>query len=244
MADTPTITPSKLSTTTSSMNNVDKPGIHGAKSYHTSNKSYINIRVFNNHYFALADSGSPYTIVNKKIVPSEQMSNLDDSQDFNLSGATGSKLNILGTMICHITIENETFPCKTLVSENLCETFLIGSDFLTQHCCVLNFANLSFTINNTTVPLLKTSQNKKGPDRSKSMFQKLSESQLKQLLMPFNVTSGTKRTANGATTPRLEYFPQPLHCLKENLTSNAQHSFSMFARERVLFKLLTQMITI
>ena len=161
MADTPTITPSKLSTTTSSMNNVDKPGIHGAKSYHTSNKSYINIRVFNNHYFALADSGSPYTIVNKKIVPSEQMSNLDDSQDFNLSGATGSKLNILGTMICHITIENETFPCKTLVSENLCETFLIGSDFLTQHCCVLNFANLSFTINNTTVPLLKTSQNKK-----------------------------------------------------------------------------------
>ena len=44
-----------------------------------------------------------------------------------------------------------------IVTKNLCESILIGSDFLTQHNCILNFSNLTLSVSDTVIPLLKTS---------------------------------------------------------------------------------------
>ena len=47
-----------------------------------------------------------------------------------------------------------------IVAENLSETILIGTDFLSSNSCILDFANLTMTIADTQVPLLWI-QNKK-----------------------------------------------------------------------------------
>ena len=84
--------------------------------------------------------------------------------EHNLSGANGSKICVKGSLDCFINIQNKEFPCKMIVAKDIYESILLGSDFLTQHGCVLDFSNLILTIGNIRTPLLKTeTYSRKGP---------------------------------------------------------------------------------
>ena len=124
------------------------------------NKSYVQIEIFGEVCYALADSGSPVTLVNYKLVP-QKSRHLIKQTSSNLTGANGSKLKVIGSLDAIITFTPETkqFKNEILVVEDLTETMLIGSDFFTQNGCIINFAKLTFKAKNVEVPLLKISKN-------------------------------------------------------------------------------------
>ena len=114
--------------------------------------------MFDNIYYALADSGSPVTIVDYEIVP-EKFRGLLQPISKNLVGANGSQLDVIGSLKTEIELfpNSPKYETDIIVTKNICETILIGSDFLTQHNCVLDFSNLTLKIRENTAPLLKTS---------------------------------------------------------------------------------------
>ena len=127
-----------------------------------SNKSYVNVDIFDTFYYALVDSGSPVTIIDESVVPETLLSNLTHSS-LNLTSANGTKLETLGNLSVKIGFSEESskLELQAIVARNLCETILIGSDFLTDHSCILNYSNLTFTVNDLTVPLLKAAKSRK-----------------------------------------------------------------------------------
>ena len=67
-------------------------------------------------------------------------------------------------MTVHIGFSEKApkFKVQVIVANNLSETIIIGSDFLAENFCKLDYANLSLTIQDTLiVPLLQSSQQNK-----------------------------------------------------------------------------------
>jgi len=125
------------------------------------NKCYVKIILFNNIFYALADTGSPVTLISSKIIPKNLLQNLTHT-NLSLVGANGTKLDILGNLKVNISFPNEATVINTnlVVVQNLCETILIGSDFLTANSCIINFKDLSLSIGNIKVPLLESVNDK------------------------------------------------------------------------------------
>ena len=71
------------------------------------NKSYVKVRIFNEYYYALADSGSPVTLISRKILPESLLPSLESAKT-NLVGANGSKLDILGSLTTNIGFPPES----------------------------------------------------------------------------------------------------------------------------------------
>ena len=120
------------------------------------NKSYVKVQIFDEHYYELADSGSPLTLINKTIVPENYLQSIQPATT-ELVGANGSKLDVLGSLTISIGFPSEStqYEHNALIVNNLSETMLIGSDFLIENSCIINFSELTLTIKNNTVPLLK-----------------------------------------------------------------------------------------
>ena len=125
------------------------------------NKSYVCICMFDRYFYALADSGSPVSLIDETALPPNLLNNLEKT-DTKLEGANGSTINIIGTIKTNITIPQITTPfqCHLYVVKNLCETLLIGTDFMTEFSCAIDFSDLSFKIKENKIPLLKTSNSK------------------------------------------------------------------------------------
>ena len=126
----------------------------------TGNKSYIKLKIFNKYIYAVADSGSNVTLLSKHILPESSLENLEEYNG-NIVGAEGSPLKALGQISITITIADREVQIKdAIVIENLAESMLLGTTFFIDNSCVLNYSNLSFTLEETVVPLL-TVQSKK-----------------------------------------------------------------------------------
>ena len=117
--------------------------------------------MFDRCFYALADSGSPVSLINETAVPPHLLRNLEKANT-KLEGANGTKINVLGSIKTNIVIPTITTPfqCNLYVVNNLCETLLIGTDFMTQFSCKIDFSNLTFKIKGKRIPLLRTSDSK------------------------------------------------------------------------------------
>ena len=118
-----------------------------------SSKSYIKLKLFSKFVYAVADSGSTISLVSKDILPASSLESLEEYTG-KIVAAEGSSLDSLGQLKTQVCIADKELQIDMVVVDNLKETLLIGTDFFVQNGCVLNFGNLSFTIGETTVPLL------------------------------------------------------------------------------------------
>ena len=125
----------------------------------TFNKSYICVSMFDRCFYALADSGSPVSLIDETVIPPFILNNLEKTNT-QLEGANGSKINVLGSIKTNIIIPSipAHFQCHLYVVQNLSETLLIGTDFMTQNSCAIDFSNLTFKIKTSTIPLLQASK--------------------------------------------------------------------------------------
>ena len=123
----------------------------------------MKVQLFNTYVYALVDSGSTLSLVRSEIVPQEELVNMEDYNG-QIVGAEGSKLNVLGSIKKQIQIANKTFNATLIVVQNLQEPILIGTDFMVDNKCILNFSAMSFQLNDDIkVPLFQV-QNKKSPE--------------------------------------------------------------------------------
>ena len=123
----------------------------------------MKVQLFNTYVYALVDSGSTLSLVRSEIVPQEELVNMEDYNG-QIVGAEGSKLNVLGSIKKQIQIANKTFNATLIVVQNLQEPILIGTDFMVDNKCILNFSAMSFQLNDDiNVPLFQV-QNKKSPE--------------------------------------------------------------------------------
>lgn len=117
--------------------------------------------MFNDLFYALADTGSPVTIVSYDLIPKDLLSTISPVQT-NLIGANGSSLDVVGKLPIDFyfpTHFKSKFNCSAIIAKNVCENILLGSDFLSDNNCVLDFSNLTMTVNNFSIPLLKIDSN-------------------------------------------------------------------------------------
>ena len=107
-------------------------------------------------FFALADTGSPVTLVSLKAIPKHLHDSITPS-NLLLAGANGSRLKIVGTLSLDISFMPypKTYSIDVVIADDICETVLLGSDFLTKHSCVLDFSQLTLGVGDDLVPLLK-----------------------------------------------------------------------------------------
>ena len=82
----------------------------------------------------------PRLIVNYDFVPNELYA-LIEPTNTSLVGANGSNLDVVGSLntVLKFNPNSPKFETKVIVAKNLCESILLGSDFLTQHNCILTF---------------------------------------------------------------------------------------------------------
>ena len=94
------------------------------------------------------------------IVPEKELEKVEDYNG-RIVGAEGSQLSVIGILSTQIQIADDLFNTKVMVVENLQEPILIGTNFMVDNRCILNFSDLSFEVNNKVkVPLLQVQSNK------------------------------------------------------------------------------------
>ena len=143
----------------------------------------------------------------------------------NLTGANGTKLETLGSLTIKLGFSEE-FPkleLQAIVARNLCETILIGSDFLTDHSCILNYSNLTFTVNDLTVPLLKAAKPKK-THSFKIKVAKTVNIPPKTIVKNILCSTLTKIVRNGALSQLQGSWTPQTNCFPRNLILITKHS--------------------
>ena len=96
------------------------------------------------------------TLLNINAVP-KHLQNLITPSDVSLTGANGSKLKIFGTLELNLSFVpyDTNYNIHAGIAEDVFETLLLGSDFLTKHSCILDFSQLRLLVSDVSVPLLK-----------------------------------------------------------------------------------------
>lgn len=105
--------------------------------------------------YALIDSGSSISVIDKSLIDLNDL--CKQSNDIAVTGITGNRLNILGSIWVDVEIGSYRDRLLVYVSENLNNNILIlGRDFLTNQEVVLDYRNLQIKIkDHQHRPLLK-----------------------------------------------------------------------------------------
>ena len=117
----------------------------------------LNIKV-------LIDSGAEANVLSEKIY--KQMNQPKVNTDFSLSTAQGDALPVLGSINMNLSLGDEIFEVKTLITPILHNNFdlILGLPFLTENktqICTTPNQTPKFYINDKVIPLIKENKNQK-----------------------------------------------------------------------------------
>ena len=116
--------------------------------------SFIKAYIFDNYYYALIVYGSPVSLISQSLIPENYK--IEPIQ-YNLIGAEGSPLNVIGQVSTKIQLQNEIIDFKALVTSNQHKSILIGTDFLNNNQYIINFSNLYLEIRSAKIPFVNVS---------------------------------------------------------------------------------------
>ena len=118
--------------------------------------AFIPIKISDKHCYALVDTGASVSLCCKSILPSH----VNISTQINgprIRGVSGKELNVLGQATINCDIGGKVVSMDVCVVENMFDSsFILGRDVIEKHQCVIDYRQLTFTIDNVTLPLLKT----------------------------------------------------------------------------------------
>ena len=114
--------------------------------------------------YRLVDSGAALSLCSRELLGSNQI--FDTENMVKIRGVSGSFLNVLGKTTVSCKIGNLSLDLDVTVVDKMADSvFIIGRDILEPHQCVINYRQLTLTIGNHSVPLLKaySGKNLKNP---------------------------------------------------------------------------------
>ena len=117
--------------------------------------AFILIKISNKNCYALVDTGASVSICCKSVLPPDV--ELIRENCLRIRGVSGKDLKVLGKASINCVIGGKCVSINAHVVENLADsTFIIGRDVLEAYGCVIDYRNLTFTIDGFTLPLLKS----------------------------------------------------------------------------------------
>lgn len=114
--------------------------------------SYVSVRLDNRYIHCLVDTGAAYSLCSKSIIPQDAV--INDSP-IKLKGVTGTPLHVVGSTIIILNFNGETVSVNFIVVSHIDNDIILGRDFLAEHECNISFKNLTLTVNNTKIPMIK-----------------------------------------------------------------------------------------
>ena len=102
----------------------------------------------------LVDTGAAYSLCSENIVPSDTVLAPTSIQ---LKGVTGTPLCITGTVNLPVKFGTTLRSVQLIVAKGLSHQVILGRDFMSATDCEISFKNLTLTINDETLPLIKAS---------------------------------------------------------------------------------------
>ena len=117
--------------------------------------AFIPIKISDKHCYALVDTGASISLCCKSVLPSHVKISTQTSP--RIRGVSGKELSVLGKATLNCNIGGKVVLMDVCVVENMFDSsFILGRDVIEGHQCVIDYRQLTFTIDNVTIPLLKT----------------------------------------------------------------------------------------
>ena len=111
--------------------------------------TYVKVDICGTSVLFLCDSGAEHNIIARKMVPRAKLT----CTDIELYTASGQRLEVLGTVWLHFSINGALFEAEFLVTEQLCDAIL-GYQFLADTRCEWRFAKAAMVIAGREVKLV------------------------------------------------------------------------------------------
>jgi len=123
------------------------------KSNNTSN-IYVAANIGSLFVNCLVDTGAAYSLCSEDILPPDVVLS---PTSVRLNGVTGTPLCISGTVSLPVNFGDVRITLQLIVVSGINHKLILGRDFMSATDCEISFKNLTLTINDQELPLIKAS---------------------------------------------------------------------------------------
>ena len=113
----------------------------------------VNVSIRGYELAALLDGGSATTLMRASFARSVKLKWSTVNTGKKWVGAEGGKLNVVGMCQTEVTIGCTTMKMNVYVVENIIHNLVIGTHFMLENKCIVNYMNKTLTIGNDKVPI-------------------------------------------------------------------------------------------
>ena len=113
---------------------------------------YVTVYIDSFPINSLVDTGAAYSLCNQQILPPDT---IVEPCQLQLSGVTGTRLNILGTARINVNFGSVVKSLLLIVTDSMTQNLILGRDFLASCSCEISFKTLKLSIDGVELPLIK-----------------------------------------------------------------------------------------
>ena len=193
---------------------------------------------FSTDQFAcLIDSGAQASLLNLACIPKNFLEHIADT-NVKIKGVGGDSLCVKGVLETELTFSPETtIKHPFYVVQGMVEDLIIGRDFMAQNQCTLSFSDLSFSVGDLKLPLLKTNR------FAVSKFNLVSRHRVKLppnsvTLVPCQLTFADKRRKNRVCYSNFSGIIEPRQRFLRSMNIHAENTLANFLRGKDAYCLM------
>ena len=185
----------------------------------------------------LIDSGAQASLLNLACIPENFRTNIIDS-NVSIKGVTGDSLRVVGTLETELTFSSDTvIKHPFYVVQGMVEDLIIGRDLMAHNHCTISFSDLTFSVGNLKLPLLKTNRS------AVSRFNLVSCQRVRLppqsvTLIPCQLTFADRRHKNHACYSSLSGIIEPRERLFRSMNVRAENTLANFLKGKGVYCLM------
>ena len=185
----------------------------------------------------LIDSGAQASLLNFACIPTTMFDSIVDT-DVRITGVGGDSLEVKGTLNIELLFSAETrVKHSFFVVQGMVEDLIIGRDLMALNHCTLSYSDLTFSVGDLKLPLLKTNRS------AVSRFNLVSCQRVRLppqsvTLIPCKLTFADRRRKDHACYSNLSGIIEPRERLFRSLNVRAENTLANFLRGRGVYCLM------
>lgn len=125
-----------------------------ARAGNASSNIYVAVNIGPLVVNCLVDTGAAYSLCSERVIPPDTVIS---PTSIRLKGVTGTPLQVIGQISVPIKFGNTQKPIQLVVVKELNHQMILGRDFMSTTGCQINFKNLTLSVDDEDMPLIKAS---------------------------------------------------------------------------------------